>query len=96
LALERIVNFFQVGTGALPSVIPSWLDLILTGGTTIGIIVFLILLIAGIKILTKFIPFFTWLLIGILCGIVISVVFPALNLPNPFEWIISQLGTGGE
>jgi len=91
IAFERIVALFQHGMGSLPAEIPSWLDLILTGGT-IGIIIFIILLVLGVNLVVKLAPFFVYLLIGILAALLINVVFPALDLPNPFDWILNILG----
>lgn len=93
MALERLIGFIQLEAGELPSFIPFWFDLILAGGT-IGIFIFIILLLVGIKIAAKFMPFFKWFLIGILAALVVNIIFPMFKIPNPFDWIMQRIGGG--
>ena len=94
IAFDRIIGFMQGGMTALPAEIPSWFNLILAGGT-LGLFVIVILLIIGIKVVQKFANFVKWILIGIFAALIVNTVFPALSIPNPFEWIGNQLGIAG-
>jgi len=52
----------------------------------------ILLIILGLKFLKKIIPLLLWIFIGMLSALIVSILLPALNLPDPFEWIQTTLG----
>jgi hypothetical protein len=78
--IDRLVDFFQSGSTALPAQIPSIIDLVLGGGA-VGIFIFMILILLGIKTVKVFATFATWLIVGILFSMILA--FLGIVLPMP-------------
>lgn len=79
--IDRLVGFFQSGSTALPTQIPSIVDLVLSGGA-VGIFIFMILILLGIKTVVIFATFAKWLILGILASMVLAFLGIVLPLPD--------------
>lgn len=79
--INHLINYVTSGMENLPDYVPSLLELV-TGGL-VGTILFLILLILGVKFFKTLAGFLIWLLIGILVGVIAS----SFGY-HPIDWIV--------
>jgi uncharacterized membrane protein YqjE len=86
LVAQKLVEIFESTGGTIPTQIPMLTSLFLAGGV-IGLVIFIIIAILAIKLVSKFLTFGVWILIGVLTAVLYIMFAPQFGVPNIFDWI---------
>jgi len=83
LFMQKMISWIQSSGATLPSQIPMVTQLL--GGGIVATILILILIVAGLKLVTKVITFVIWLIIGVIAAFLLVIFTQMMGLPNLFD-----------